>query len=48
MFADNITFVAHTHQDAQEIIILFAKAAKAFGLESNAKNSLSTCTRLSL
>ena len=33
MFADNTAFIAHYHQDAQEIITRFAKPAKYFGLE---------------
>ena len=39
MFADDTAFVAHTHQDAQEIITLFAQAAKAFGLKINIKKT---------
>ena len=35
MFADDTAFVAHTHQDAQEIITLFAQAAQAFGLKKS-------------
>ena len=38
MFADDTAFVADTHQDAQEIIILFAQAVKAFGLKINIRN----------
>ena len=35
MFADDTAFVAHHHQDAQEIITRFAKSAKDFGLKIN-------------
>ena len=33
MFADNTAFVAHSHEDMQEIVTRFAGAAKAFGLQ---------------
>jgi len=39
MFADDTAFVAHSHQDAQEIITLFAQAAKSFGLKINIKKT---------
>jgi len=35
MFADDTTFVAHYHQQAQEIITRFAKSARDFGLKIN-------------
>jgi len=35
MFADDTAFVAHFHQQAQEIITRFAKSAKDFGLKIN-------------
>ena len=33
MFTYDTGFVAHNHQDAQEIIPCFSKSAKAFGLK---------------
>ena len=39
MFADDTAFVAHSHQDAQEIITLFAQAARTFGLKINIKKT---------
>ena len=37
MFADDTAFVAHSHEDMQEIVTRFADAAKAFGLQVNIK-----------
>ena len=37
MFADNPVFVAHTYQNSQKIITLFAQAVKAFGKKINSK-----------
>ena len=37
MFADDTAFVAHSHEDMQEIIIRFANAANFFGLQVNIK-----------
>ena len=39
MFTDDTVFVAHSHQHAQEMITLFSKSAKAFGLEITLKKS---------
>ena len=39
MFADNTTFMAHNHQDAQEIITCFLKSAKAFRLKIHLKKT---------
>ena len=39
MFADDTTFMALNHQDAQEIIICFSKSAKAFRLKINFKKT---------
>jgi len=35
MFADDTAFVAHYHQQAQEIITRFAKSARDFELKIN-------------
>ena len=37
MFADDTAFVAHSHEDMQEIVTHFTGAAKAFGLQVNIK-----------
>ena len=39
MFADDTAFVAHNHEDAEEIITRFSKSAKAFGLKINVKKT---------
>ncbi len=39
MFADDTAFVAHSHDDAQEIVTRFARSAKAFGLKINIKKT---------
>ena len=39
MFADDTAFVAHSHEDMQEIVTRFAGAAKAFGLQVNIKKT---------
>jgi len=39
MFADDTVFMANSHQNAQEIISLFAQAAKSFGLKINIKKT---------
>lgn len=39
MFADDTAFVAHTHQDMQDIVTRFATAAKAYGLQINIKKT---------
>ena len=39
MFADDTAFVAHSHDDAQEIVSRFAKSAQAFGLRINIKKT---------
>jgi len=50
MFADDTAFVAHFHQDAQDIITLFAQAAKILWIENQHqenRSSLSTISRIS-
>ena len=37
MFADDTAFVAHSHEDMQEIVTRVASAEKAFGLQVNIK-----------
>ena len=37
MFAGDTAFIAHSHEDMQEIVTHFASAAKAFGLQVNIK-----------
>ena len=39
MFADDTAFVAHSHEDMQEIVTRFAGTAKAFGLQVNIKKT---------
>ena len=39
MFADDTALVAHSHDDAQELVDRFAKASKAFGLKINIKKT---------
>ena len=39
MFADDTAFVAHNHQDMQEIITRFATSARDFGLKINIKKT---------
>ena len=39
MFADDTAFVAHNHDDAQEIVSRFARSAQAFGLKINIKKT---------
>ena len=39
MFADDTAFVAHSHEDMQEIVTHFASAAKAYGLQVNIKKT---------
>ena len=39
MFADDTAFVAHNHDDAQEIVSRFARSAQAFGLKMNIKKT---------
>ena len=39
MFADDTAFIAHSHEDMQEIVTRFASAAKAFGLQVNIKKT---------
>ena len=39
MFADDTAFVAHNHDDAQEIFSRFARSAQAFGLKINIKKT---------
>ncbi|CAM1332801.1 Uncharacterised protein at_DN1484 [Pycnogonum litorale] len=39
MFADDTAFVAHTHQDMQDIVTRFATTAKAYGLQINIKKT---------
>ena len=39
IFADNTAFGAHSHQDTQEIITIFSKSAKVFGLKINLKKT---------
>lgn len=39
MFADDTAFVAHSHEDAQDIVTRFASSAKAFGLKINIKKT---------
>ena len=39
MFADDTTFVAHTHQDMQDIVTRFATTANAYGLQINIKKT---------
>ena len=39
MFADDIAFVSHSPEDAQDIITRFSRSAKAFGLKINIKKT---------
>ena len=39
MFADDTAFIAHSFDDAQEIVTRFSDAAKAFGLKINIKKT---------
>ena len=39
MFADDTAFIAHSHEDMQEIVTRFATAAEAFGLQVNIKKT---------
>lgn len=39
MFADDTAFIAHSFEDAQEIVTRFPDAAKAFGLKINVKKT---------
>ena len=39
MFADDTAFVAHNHDDAQEIVSRFARSPQAFGLKINVKKT---------
>ena len=39
MFTDDTAFIAHSHEDMQEIVTRFAGAAKAFGLQVNIKKT---------
>ena len=39
MFADDIAFVAHSHQDIQDIVTRFTTAAKSYGLQINIKKT---------
>lgn len=39
MFADDTAFVAHSHDDAQEVVSCFARSAQAFGLKINIKKT---------
>jgi len=39
MFADDTAFVAHNHDDDQEVVRRFARSAQAFGLEINIKKT---------
>ena len=39
MFADDTAFVAHNHDNAQEIVSRFARSAQAFGLKRNIKKT---------
>ena len=39
MFTDDTAFVAHSHEDMQEIVTRFAGVAKAFRLQVNIKKT---------
>ena len=39
MFPDDTAFIAHNHDDAQEIVSKFARSAQAFGLKMNIKKT---------
>ena len=39
MFADDTAFVAHNHDDSQEIVSRFARSAQVFGLKINIKKT---------
>ena len=39
MFADDIAFVSHNHDDAQEIVSRFGRSAQAFSLNRNIKKT---------
>ena len=37
--ADDTAFIAHSHEDMQEIVACFVHAARAFGLKVNTKKT---------